>query len=79
MHYLHVFPWVLNLTLALLISAIIFGLQHLYQGVAGVASTVVAGFLFGLLFLLTGSLLLPMLLHAVMDLRLLAVLRPPVE
>jgi len=34
---------------------------------------------FGLLFLLTGNLLLPMVLHAVTDLRMLAILRPPAE
>ncbi|MGB8886882.1 MAG: CPBP family glutamic-type intramembrane protease [Candidatus Korobacteraceae bacterium] len=77
LHYLHVVPWSLNLTLALLLSSIIFGLQHLYQGAAGAASSVIIGLLFGLLFLLTGNLLLPMLCHAVMDLRLLLLLRPP--
>ncbi len=77
LHYLHVAPFSLNLTLALLLSAIIFGLQHLYQGIAGAASTVVIGLLFGLLFLLTGNLLLPMLFHAAMDLRILLMLRPP--
>jgi membrane protease YdiL (CAAX protease family) len=75
--YLHIFPWTLNLTLVLMIAAVIFGLQHLYQGAAGAASTVVVGLLFSLLFLLSGSLLLPMVLHVVMDLRMLAVLRPP--
>jgi membrane protease YdiL (CAAX protease family) len=77
LHYLHSYPWQLNLTLALLLSAIIFGAQHLYQGAKGVASTTVAGVFFGLLFLLSGSLLLPILLHALMDLRLLVILRPP--
>ena len=73
-HYLH--AW-MNLTLALAVAAAIFGLQHLYQGAKGVASTTVAGGLFGLLFLLSGSLLLPMVLHAAMDLRMLVILRPP--
>ncbi len=77
LHYLHVFPTSLNVTLALLLSSLIFGLQHLYQGIGGAAATVVAGFLFGLMFLLTGNLLLPMLFHAVMDLRILLLLRPP--
>jgi uncharacterized protein len=79
LHYLHVFPWTLNLTLALLISSVIFGFNHLYQGAGGVAGTAIAGFLFGLLFLLTGNLLLPIILHGVMDLRLLAILRPPAD
>lgn len=77
LHYLHVFPWALNLTLALLLSVLIFGAQHLYQGVAGVAQTAVFGFLVGLLFLLTGTLLLSMILHALLDLRMLMILRPP--
>lgn len=77
LRYLHIFPWTLNLTLALLIAAVIFGLQHLYQGAGGAASSVIIGFLFSLLFLLSGSLLLPMIFHAVMDLRVLWLLRPP--
>ena len=76
-HYLHVFPFALGLTLALLISAIIFGLQHLYLGPGGVVATAFSGIIFGLLFILTGSLLLPMLLHAATDLRMLVILRPP--
>jgi uncharacterized protein len=67
----------MNLTLALLVAAVIFGLQHLYQGAKGVVSTAVVGVLFGLLFLLSGSLILAMVLHAALDLRLLTVLRPP--
>ncbi len=76
LHYLR--GW-MNFTLALAVAALIFGLQHLYQGAKGVASTTVLGGLFGLLFLLSGSLLLPMALHAAMDLRLLVMLRPPVD
>lgn len=77
LHYLCVFPFSLNLTLALLISSVIFGLQHLYLGVAGAASIVVSGLLFGLLFLLTGNLLVPVVFHSLMDLRILLLLRPP--
>src|SRR6202140_2579902 len=79
LHYLHVFPWTLNLTLALLISSVIFGFNHVYQGAGGVAGTAIVGFLFSLLFLLTGNLLLPILFHGVMDLRLLVLLRPPAD
>jgi len=79
LHYLHVLPWTLNLTLALLISSLIFGLNHLYGGVGGVVGSAAAGFLFGLLFMLSGNLLLPVILHALMDLRILVILRPPAE
>jgi membrane protease YdiL (CAAX protease family) len=46
-----------------------------YQGAGGVAGSAIVGFLFGLLFLLTGNLLLPIIFHGVMDLRMLAILR----
>jgi membrane protease YdiL (CAAX protease family) len=46
LHYLRVFPWTMNLTLALLISSVIFGFNHLYQGAAGVTRTAIVGFLF---------------------------------
>jgi uncharacterized protein len=77
--YLHTSPWKLNLTLALLLSSLIFGAQHLYQGAKGAAASAVLGAVFGLFFLLTGNLLFPVLLHAAMDLRLLVVLRPATE
>lgn len=79
LHYLYVLPFTLNLTLALFISSAIFGLGHLYQGIGGAASTVVAGVLFGFLFLLTGNLLLPVVFHSAIDLRLLLLLRPPAD
>jgi len=79
LHYLHVFPWTLNLTLALLISSLIFGLNHLFGGVGGVVESATAGFLLGLLFLLSGNLLLPIILHVLIDLRMLVILRPLAE
>ena len=46
LHYLNVLPWTLSLRLALLISSVIFGLNHLYQGAGGVVGSVIVGFLF---------------------------------
>jgi uncharacterized protein len=77
-HYLHG-AFSLNLTIALLISSGLFGLVHLYGGVSGVVGSFVFGFLMGMLFLLTGNLLLPMIVHALLDLRMLVILRPPGE
>jgi membrane protease YdiL (CAAX protease family) len=75
LHYLHVLPWTLNLTLALLISSAIFGLNHLfYGGIGGVVGSAMIGFLLGLLFLLGGNLLPPIVLHAIVDLRALVIL-----
>ena len=66
----------LSLTAALLASSVLFGWNHLYQGWKAVGITALIGFAFGLLALLSGGLLLPMLLHCVMDLQILIYFRP---
>lgn len=55
------------------IGAVAFGLAHAYQGVAGIVTTGVLGGVMAALYLSTGSLLLPVVLHAVIDLRFLLV------
>jgi membrane protease YdiL (CAAX protease family) len=55
------------------IAAVAFGLAHAYQGAAGVLTTGVLGGVMAALYLGTGSLLLPVLLHAAIDLRFLLV------
>jgi membrane protease YdiL (CAAX protease family) len=57
-------PWA-----AAAVGAVVFGLGHFYQGPAGVVKTGGVGLLAGLLYLATGSLLWPMILHAVVDLQ----------
>ncbi|MGY1603721.1 CPBP family intramembrane glutamic endopeptidase [Geodermatophilus sp. SYSU D00815] len=68
--------WVL-----VLVAAAAFGLAHAYQGVAGIVTTAVLGAVLAALYLETGSVLLPVLLHAAIDLRFLlvpaSVLPPP--
>lgn len=66
----------LPLTAALLASSLIFGLGHLYQGAKGVLGTTIGGAMFGLLFLLTGSLIPGVVLHALIDLQVAYVLAP---
>jgi membrane protease YdiL (CAAX protease family) len=56
-----------------LVGAVAFGLAHAYQGVPGIVLTGVLGGVFAALYLDTGSLLLPVLLHAAVDLRFLLV------
>ncbi|UOY02885.1 CPBP family intramembrane glutamic endopeptidase [Blastococcus sp. PRF04-17] len=56
-----------------LVAAVAFGLAHAYQGVAGVVTTGALGGVMAVLYLQTGSLLLPVLLHAAIDLRFLLV------
>jgi membrane protease YdiL (CAAX protease family) len=56
-----------------LVGAVAFGLAHAYQGLSGIVLTGVLGGVFAALYLETGSLLLPVLLHAAVDLRFLLV------
>jgi len=53
---------------AVLLSSLIFGLGHAYQGAAGIAKTTLVGLVMALLTVFSGSLFVPMLLHAVIDL-----------
>ena len=59
--------------LLVVIAAVAFGLAHAYQGPAGVLTTGLLGGVMAALYLQTGSLLLPVLLHAAIDLRFLLV------
>jgi len=52
---------------ALVASSVLFGLAHLYQGKWGVLMTTLLGATLGWVYIETGSLLLPMLLHAAID------------
>lgn len=74
LHYFHFLPFQLSLTVALVGSSVMFGIGHLYQGALGAVQTAVLGFVFGAMFIVTGNLLLPMFVHAVLDLRVLAML-----
>ena len=53
-------------------AALAFGLVHLYQGALGVIGTTLIGLLLALVYVATGSLLLPIILHVLIDLRALA-------
>ncbi|WP_107840827.1 CPBP family intramembrane glutamic endopeptidase [Metasolibacillus meyeri] len=55
-------------TIGLLVS-ILFGMAHLYQGISGIVATSFLGVIFFILFIGTGSLLLPIILHFMMDVR----------
>jgi membrane protease YdiL (CAAX protease family) len=55
------------------VAAVAFGLAHAYQGAAGIVATGLLGGVMAAVYLQTGSLLLPVLLHAFIDLRFLLV------
>jgi len=74
-HYFRELPVSIGLIGALILSSCVFGFAHLYQGIVGIVQTTIFGAIFGLIFIVTGSLLLPMVLHALIDLRILLILR----
>lgn len=59
---------------AFALAALIFGALHAYQGAIGVAATTVVGLLMTLLYVVSGSIVLAMLVHALFDLRTLVVI-----
>jgi membrane protease YdiL (CAAX protease family) len=65
----------LSVTVALVLTSVLFGLAHLYQGPAGMVGTGVLGFTLGYWLLATGSLLLAIVLHLLVNIRALAVFR----
>lgn len=62
--------WTGSLVLAVALSAVAFGLAHITQGWRGVLGTVFIALTMQLVLLLTGTLYLPMLVHALYDLLL---------
>jgi len=56
-------------TALILAAAAGFGLAHAYQGVAGVVTATLGGVMFCVLFAVTGSLVIPILLHIAVDAR----------
>lgn len=52
---------------AMILSSIVFGLMHAYQGLAGVIRTAAIGLLLAGFFVASGSLLWPIILHVILD------------
>lgn len=60
--------WPGRLAIAAAAATLIFGVGHAYQGARGIVHTAIVGGIAMAVYLLTGSLLAPMLLHATLDL-----------
>ena len=63
-----------NGALAFLVASILFGLLHIYQKVWGVLGATILGLIFSVLYLLTGSIWVVIVVHAFVDLRSLVLL-----
>jgi len=67
----------LSVSAAAIVAVAVFAVAHVYQGAGGMLATGLLGAVLAALYVATGSLLLPIIVHAVLDLRGL-VLVPPV-
>jgi len=61
---------------ALILTSLSFGSSHLYQGWQGMLSSLLIGMALGVLAIMTGSLLIPILLHILMDVKMLWMYKP---
>ena len=66
----HLFPRI-SMVLALPLAALVFGLSHISYGRVPALLSGVAGLAYGFLYVITGSLYLPMMVHTLYDLRIL--------
>lgn len=69
-----VFAVVGNAAVAVVGSVLLFGGLHLYQGALGVAGSTLVGAVLMVLYLVTGSILVPIIAHALIDLRALVLI-----
>lgn len=75
LQYFRSTPWQLGLAGSVVLACFLFGLGHLYQGAVAAFGTMLLAVVFFLLFLGSGSLLLPMLLHVAADARVVGFMR----
>jgi len=66
----------LTLVQLIVLSSLIFGYCHIYQGWIGIVGTGVLGAVLMWMYLSTESLVLPIAIHALIDLRILAIFTP---
>jgi membrane protease YdiL (CAAX protease family) len=78
LYYLSLYLPHLNTAERVLLVSFSFGLAHIYQGKSGAIGTGIVGLVLAGLYLLTGSLLLPVVIHALMDARALLIFPPNV-
>jgi uncharacterized protein len=64
-------PLHLKLIPALMLACAVFGFAHIHQGLKGIVGTGILGILFGAVFVITGNLLVSVILHFLVDLRIL--------
>jgi uncharacterized protein len=76
LYYLSVYLPSMNTLERALLTSLVFGVGHLYQGWRAIIGTGILGLAFAGLYLMTGSLLLPIAIHAAVDYRILLIFPP---
>jgi uncharacterized protein len=76
LYYLSAYVPQMNTPERVLLTSLSFGLGHIYQGWQGAVSAGILGLVFAGLYLMTGSLLLPIVIHAMLDARVLLIFPP---
>jgi len=69
-----IFGFSSNAVLAVVVSVLVFGLLHAYQGIPGIVGTMIIGAVLMALYLASGNILVPMIAHALFDLRSLVLI-----
>ncbi|QGQ97038.1 CPBP family intramembrane metalloprotease [Paenibacillus psychroresistens] len=69
--YFQASPYGLSAALSLLLVSLLFGIGHFQQGMSGIIMTIFLGLFLGSIYLLTGSLILPILIHIIFDAKIL--------
>lgn len=67
--YLQAAPWNLDPAMTVLLASALFGFAHFGQGIKGMLLTGTVGLFLGALYIITGSLLAPIIVHILIDLR----------
>lgn len=76
LYYLTAHLPALNTPEKALLTSLAFGLGHAYQGWKGVIGAGIMGMILAVLYLMTGSLILPVVIHAATDYRMLLIFPP---
>jgi uncharacterized protein len=77
--YLMALPFVGGVLASVVVAALMFALGHTYQGWVGALSVTILALVFTALFFVTHALWLPMVLHVLIDLRILVLWRGDLE
>lgn len=75
-YYLGAYVPHINTLEKILLTSLFFGMAHVYQGWKQAIPTGIVGLLMALMYVFSGSLLLPIVVHAITDWRLLIILPP---